>query len=156
MGFFMFYKIFLFSFIFCFILGIAAYAKPITSLKEVSEIIFGTIIPDPDGDTITISPSGNITSNSGSTFFAGNTSAASFTGKGDKNASYFISFSAGDSMTGTGANMTIQNFTHDAGITPSTDARGNFSFNVGTSLIINPGQISGEYSGVYTVFVDYP
>ncbi len=131
------------------------FAAPVRQLRERVEMNFSIVVPDPTGDVIILSPSGVLSSNNFS-FFIGSAEAARFTARGDQNAAAAISFSASDVMIGPGANMTLSNFTHDAGETPFFDASGNIEFNVGGSLTVSANQSSGSYSGSYTVFVDYP
>ena len=58
-------------------------------------------------------------------------------------------------MTGPGTAMALGNFTHDAGGSPAFDGSGDLSFNVGADLTVNASQAAGEYSGSYSVTVDY-
>ena len=51
--------------------------------------------------------------------------------------------------------MTLNNFVHDAGGTPTTNGSGDLVFNVGGDLVVNAAQASGAYSGTYTVTVNY-
>ena len=127
-------------------------AAPV-SLRERSEMDFATIFILPGGDTVVLTPAAGISSSNGS-IFTGSPQAARFSAQGDKNAAASISFSTGDVLTGPGTSMPIGNFTHDAGPTPAFTSNKKLDFNVGATLTINPNQVSGSYSGVFTVTVD--
>ena len=114
---------------------------------------FGTIAVDGGGGTVTISAAGAVSGPAGYTF-SGAPAAGAFTASGDATTAVTISFSAG-SLTGPGTAMTLNNFTHDAGVTPTTDGTGDLTFNVGADLVTNAVQASGAYSGTYTVTVNY-
>jgi len=139
---------------FLFFIPKALLAKPVGSLREITEMSFGTITVDSSGDTITLSPSGGITTQ-GTSIVSGTYAAAEFTVSGDKNTAFSISFSSGDSLTGPGTSMSLGSFTHSAGTSPVFDNKGKALFTVGASLTINSPQIDGSYSGTYTIFVDY-
>lgn len=134
--------------------GQAPGPDPVT-ISERREMEFALIIPDSLGDVITLTPSENISGQSTS-LFSGRVQAAEFIARGEKNSAITISFSSGDFLSGSGANMPLGNFTHDAGFTPTLAGNGRLIFSVGADLTINAGQTSGVYSGTYTVTVDYP
>ena len=146
------YIVIIFSFIISFTFA-SVFAANVT-LRERDKIDFATIIVDPAGDLIVITPSGNISA-SNMSFFSGSPSAARFSAQGDKNTVASISFSSGDTLTGSGAAIPLGNFTHDAGTTPAFSSNKKLEFNVGASLTVNPSQAEGAYTGVYTVTVDY-
>lgn len=145
--------IFLFSG--CCLASFSISAASVNSLTEEASMSFATIIGDPFGDNITLTPSGSISGQNGS-IFTGSPVSAEFSVKGDNNTAVSISFSTGDTLTGSGDNMPLSNFTHDAGTSPAFNGAGNLFFNVGATLTINAGQAGGSYSGLYTVTVDYP
>jgi hypothetical protein len=89
---------------------------------------------------------------------SGITGAGKFHVAGKANCSLSISFLAG-SLTGPGTAMAIQNFTNDAGASPSLNhvsgSNGTLDFDVGADLVVNSSQTGGSYSGTYTVTVIY-
>ncbi|GAB4363270.1 MAG: hypothetical protein Kow00114_19240 [Kiloniellaceae bacterium] len=123
------------------------------SITEDTAMDFGTIAVDGSSGTVTISAAGAVSGPAGYTF-SGSPAAGTFTASGDASTAVTISFTAG-SLTGPGAAMTLNNFTHDAGGTPTTDGTGDLTFNVGADLGVNALQASGAYSGTYTVTVNY-
>jgi hypothetical protein len=123
------------------------------SITEDTAMDFGTIAVDGSGGTVTIDSAGSVTGPAGYTF-TGSPAAGTFTASGDASTAVTISFTAG-SLTGPGTAMTLNNFTHDAGGTPTTDGVGDLTFNVGGDLVVNAAQASGAYSGTYTVTVNY-
>lgn len=123
-------------------------------IQERRDMRFATIAADPAGDVITLTPDDTI-SGVNASLFIGNSRPARFRVRGDRRAAFGISFSSGDTLTGPGAPMSLTNFTHNAGVTPTLNNGGNRRFDVGADLIINPIQLGGSYSGTYSVFVDY-
>jgi len=131
------------------------HAQTAITIDELDQMNFGTIIVDPNGDEIRIRPNGRMTS-TGQSFFSGTTSGARFRLRGEPNAAFNISFSSGDVLTGSGAAISLEQFQHNRGDTPAFNGNGRRNTRVGARLVINAGQISGAYSGTYTIFVDYP
>jgi len=123
------------------------------SIVEDTTMDFGTIAVDGTGGTVTITAAGSVSGPVGYSF-SGTPAAGAFTASGDATTAVTISFTAG-SLTGPGTAMTLNNFTHDAGGTPTTDGVGDLTFNVGADLVTNAVQTSGAYSGTYTVTVNY-
>ena len=139
----------------CYLASFSTFAAPVNSLIQETSMSFATIIGDPFGDNITLTPSGSISGQNGS-IFTGAPIPAEFSVKGDNNTAVSISFSTGDTLTGSGDSMALSGFTHDAGASPAFNGAGNLFFNVGATLAINAGQAGGSYSGLYTITVDYP
>ena len=127
--------------------------NPIVISEDVS-LDFATIINDPAGDTITLTTAGAI-SGTGSSTFSGTPLAADFSLTGTPSAAVNISFSTGDTLTGPGTAMALNNFQHSAGGSPAFDGSGDLSFNVGADLVVNASQTGGAYTGTYTLTVDY-
>jgi hypothetical protein len=123
------------------------------SIVEDTQMDFGTVAVDGSGGTVTIDSTGSVSGPAGYTF-SGSPAAGAFTASGDASTAVTISFTAG-SLTGPGTAMTLNNFTHDAGGSPTTDGSGDLAFNVGADLVVNAAQASGAYSGTYTVTVNY-
>ncbi len=125
------------------------------ALTETTEMDFGIIEPVAGGDTITLTPAGGISA-SGASTLAGTAAAGVWDATGTASHAVGISFSSGDTLTGPGTAMPLGSFTHNAGGSPAFDGSGDLSFNVGAALTINASQASGDYSGSYSVTVDYP
>ncbi|WP_157230838.1 DUF4402 domain-containing protein [Kiloniella laminariae] len=123
------------------------------SITEDTAMDFGNTAVDASGGTVTISTAGAVSGPAGYTF-SGSPAAGAFTASGDASTAVTISFTNG-SLTGPGTAMTLNNFTHDAGGTPTTDGSGDLAFNVGGDLVVNAAQASGAYAGTYTVTVNY-
>jgi hypothetical protein len=123
------------------------------SIVEDATMDFGIIAVDGSGGTVTISAAAAV-SGPGGYSFSGSPAAGTFTASGDVSTAVTIGFTAG-SLTGPGAAMTLNNLVHDAGGSPTTDGSGDLTFNVGADLIVNAAQVSGAYSGTYTVTVNY-
>lgn len=131
----------------------AVYSAAIT-LQERRDMRFATVAADPAGDVITIDANGNISAVNAS-LLSGRAREGQFRARGDRNTAVTISFSSGDVLSGPGTNMSLGSFTHNAGATPMIGNNKQLNFNVGASLTINPIQLGGDYSGTYSVFVDY-
>ncbi len=122
------------------------------AIVENTSMDFATVAVDGSGGTVTLTSAGAI---SGATYtYSGSAAAGNFTASGDATTAVTISFTDG-SLTGPGTAMALNNFTHDAGGSPTTDGSGDLVFNVGGDLVVNASQVSGAYSGTYTVTVNY-
>jgi len=124
------------------------------SLVENTQLDFDTIDADVAGDTITITPAGTVTA-TGSSVASGSPAAGAWSATGDASAAVTVSFSVGDTLTGPGTAMPLNNFAHDAGGTPAFDGGGALAFAVGADLTVGAAQTAGTYSGSYDVTVDY-
>jgi hypothetical protein len=131
----------------------AACNKPIT-VAETQQMNYGTIAVTTGGGTVTLAANGTLSVPSGFSSM-GLPSVGSFHVTGTNNCGVTISFVAG-SLAGPGTAMQIQNFTTNAGATPTlAPPAGQLDFNVGADLVVNAGQAAGSYSGTYTVTVIY-
>ena len=136
----------------------AACNKAITVSEQV-QMAFGTIAPNSTGGPITLSPSGGESAGFGFVLLGGS-SPATFRVTGTNNCAVNISFAAGN-LQGTGSAtggqaMIVNNFTTNAGPNPTLrPPGGQLSFSVGATLIVNPAQRSGPYSGTYSITVTY-
>ncbi|MCB1782810.1 MAG: DUF4402 domain-containing protein [Alphaproteobacteria bacterium] len=124
-------------------------------VTEQAGINFGLIHPQ-SGQTgkVTISPSGDVNASNSTHNNGLPTHAAHFVASGTPAANVLISFMNG-SLNGTGDPMDINNFTHDAGVTPSFDGSGVLDFHVGADVNLNLNQQSGSYNGTYTITLNY-
>lgn len=123
-------------------------------ITENTAMDFATIVADPAGDTVTLTPIGGISSTGASTF-SGTPAAGDFSVTGTPSAAVTISYSAGDTLTGPGAAMPLGTFVHNAGGSPAFSGAGALAFNVGANLTVGAAQTGGSYTGTYTLTVDY-
>ncbi len=134
-----------------------ALANVITPLAiaESNGMDFGDVSVGTAGGTIVLDTTGGRSVTGDAEAVTGGTQAAgvyNVTGSGTK--AYSISFPANATISSAGNNMTVDNFTHDAGVTPALSG-GADTFNVGARLNINPSQPAGAYTGTYTLTVNY-
>lgn len=126
------------------------------ALQEEQTLDFGHIALNnsAQGGAVTLTPDGQFSSSVASLLSGGLAQNAIFNATGTPNASVSLSFQSGY-LTGAGSNMNIQNFTHDAGDTPTLNTSGVLTFHVGADLELNDHQASGNYQGTYQVIVNY-
>lgn len=126
---------------------------PIT-LTAVNTLHFGTMFNNAGG-TVTVPPTGARTSvGVNLSALAPTFSAGSFTVGGTAGSTYTITLPANGTVTiaeGGGTTMAVNGFNHDAGATPTVPQ----TFNVGAILTVAAGQVSGTYTGTYSVTVAY-
>ena len=127
----------------------------ILTVAETSSLDFGTIAISPLSGVVTLSAAGTASTTIPAAQVTGSIAAAQFLVSGDPNAIVSISFSSGDTLTGPGSAMSLQDFSHDAGSTPTIGPDGNLVFRVGASLAVNANQSTGAYAGQYTVTINY-
>jgi hypothetical protein len=85
----------------------------------------------------------------------GDSGAASFDVSGANSTAFTITLPTSTTMTGPGTAITVNNFAHDAGGTPTLSGAGALTFAVGADAVINATQTSGSYSGTFNVTVAY-
>ncbi len=124
------------------------------TVTEDTGMDFGIIGADVAGDTITIDTADSVSA-TGASDLSGTPASGVFTATGTASSTVGISFSSGDTLTGSGTAMPLGNFAHDAGGSPALDGSGSLTFNVGADLTVNASQVAGTYTGNYTVTVDY-
>jgi hypothetical protein len=123
-------------------------------ISEQVPMKFGTIAPASAGGNVTLAPTGGETAGLGFVLLGGS-SQATFKVTGTNNCAVNISFAAG-SLLGLGQAMTVTNFTTNAGPNPTLGpAGGRLTFSVGATLVVNPAQAAGPYSGTYSITVTY-
>ncbi len=121
------------------------------SISVGANMDFGQLLPTGTAGTVIVTTAGVRTCSSEVDCFGGFPSAAAFDVTGASGQSYFITFSPG-TLTGPGAPMTVDTFTHDA---TQALVGGSDTFNVGATLSVGPNQAAGTYSGPFTVTVNY-
>lgn len=129
------------------------------AISNTQNLAFGSFVAG-SGGTITVNNS-DMRSTSGGVMLIpiSEGTAARFTVSGDPNTTYAIQLPADNfvTLTGPGTDMVINNFTSN----PSAEASGQIGaggtqiLSVGATLNVQTNQSAGEYTGSFTVIVDY-
>jgi hypothetical protein len=139
--------------------------RPLSFFK-VNDLDFGDIIPSATAGTVTIEPDGSRSRTGGVTLAGNGGEPARFAGLGSFNRQ--VNISLGSNMiwiTGPGVRMRVRDF--EIGSTPTallsttptrfriTSPLGNYNFPVGGTLEVGANQASGDYSGTFTITLNY-
>ncbi len=144
--------------------------RPLSFIKT-RDMDFAQIIPRPTAQTIVVDGN-DICTPTGGLIVTGNCRAAQFAGRGTQNAQVRIRVeSSSIQLTGPGASMLLDNFTIYAAPDLVQVGNGNngngftryrivpvsgiFDFKVGGRLRVNANQAPGQYSGQFSVRLDY-
>jgi spore coat protein U-like protein len=128
----------------------------ITQAIVVSEAVpmsFAAVAPPPSGGAIVLTTAGTIRSANGGFAFRGTPSPGAFNALGTPHHPTSVSFSANNLVTGPGPAMRLGAFTNNAAA--AFDGTANLKFMVGATLVINPNQTPGQYTGTYAVTVNF-
>ncbi|MHA1539861.1 MAG: DUF4402 domain-containing protein [Alphaproteobacteria bacterium] len=125
------------------------------TIAETAPMHFGAIIADPAGGNIQLDTLDGVSNITGTSILIGTPTSAKFDLRGEANAAFTIDFPTRIFLTGPGTDMRVNNFTHDAPVTPSFSAAGEASFSAGGLLRVNAIQTMGAYSGTYTITISY-
>lgn len=123
-------------------------------LQERDEMNFGIIAPDPAGDQITLNVNNTINTLNGSQHLGGQ-QFGRFRIIGTPNSNVTYSFSTGDTLSGPGTDMPFGNFQTNRPASFAINDNGRRQIRIGATLTVNPNQIAGNYSGIYTFTVYY-
>lgn len=138
------------------------------SIVKSADLDFGSIVATTTAGTVIVTPAG-VRSATGGAILAGSSfSAAAFTGRGSRrNQQIIVTLPTSILITrvaGTQA-MTVNNFTMGTSPTLAAVAAGRrfrivpadstFEFPVGATLIVSARQMSGAYTGLFTIDVAY-
>ena len=131
-------------------------------ITSTGSLNFGTLVSMATSYTATVGTDANRTlSNDNAAKVGGIASTVTvptFNVTGDSNAKFSITLPVSTSLTTTSggetATMTVDNFVHNAGISPKLDS-GAASFKVGATLNVGNAQKAGSYTGTFTVTVAY-
>ena len=139
--------------------------RPLSFFK-VSDLDFGAIIPSNAAGTVTVAPDGSRSRTGGVTLAGGGGEPARFAGLGSFNRQVNISLGSNSIwITGPGTRMRVRNF--EIGSTPTailsttptrfriTSPLGNYNFPVGGTLEVGANQAPGDYSGTFTITLNY-
>ncbi len=136
------------------------------SFFRVQDLDFGDIIPGPSAGVVRILPDGTRTTTGGVSVVGSTHQPARFAGLGSFNQQVLISVSSNTiQLIGPGAPMTLSQF--EIGSTPTailstaptrfriTNTNGQFNFPVGARLAVGANQAAGNYSGNFSITLNY-
>ncbi|WP_447765192.1 DUF4402 domain-containing protein [Sphingopyxis panaciterrae] len=139
--------------------------RPLSFFK-VNDLDFGDIIPSNAAGTVTIDPDGSRSRTGGVTLAGNSGEPARFAGLGSFNRQVNISLGSNTIwITGPGTRMRVRDF--EIGSTPTailstsptrfriTSPLGNYNFPVGGTLEVGANQTPGDYSGSFTITLNY-
>ena len=139
--------------------------RPLSFFK-VNDLDFGDIIPSNAAGTVRIAPDGSRSRTGGVMLAGGGGDPARFAGLGSFNRQVNISLGSNRIwLTGPGTRMRVRDF--EIGSTPSailstaptrfriTSPLGNYNFPVGATLEVGANQAPGDYSGTFTITLNY-
>ena len=141
----------------------ATIVQPITITKTV-DMSFGNVaVRVGTGGTVVLAPGGSRTTGGagGVTLPAtpGTVAAASFTVSGDANRTFVLTLPSSTTLSDGGTpshSMTVNTFTSN--LTNNTDgtlSNGSATVNVGATLNVSANQFAGNYTGTFSVTVNY-
>lgn len=130
----------------------------VMTIQNSQALSFGSFVAS-GGGAVTISTSGARSASGGVLLIPSSAGAAAqFTVSGDANATYTIQLPANDfvKLSGPGGDMLINDFVSSpSGAGGQLSAGGSQTLLVGATLNVASGQVPGEYSGSFSVTVDY-
>ena len=124
-------------------------------IANTAALYFGTVAPSlTASDTVVVSPAGAKSCGAELTCLTDDHTAAAFNVTGEADQSYTIDLPSSIQISnGAGANMTVNNFTGSKAT--GTLVSGADTFTVGGTLGVAANQATGEYTGTFTVAVEY-
>lgn len=122
------------------------------TVSETTPMSFAAVAPPPSGGAVVLTSAGRISSTRGF-IFRGTPAPGTFDARGLPNHPASVSFSRGALVTGPGPAMRLGAFTNNA--PPVFDGAARLSFAVGATLVVNPNQAPGQYTGTYAVTVNF-
>ncbi len=128
------------------------------AIGAVRSLSFGSLVAG-GGGTVIISPAGHRTAG-GSVILIPSVPghAADFSLQGDPDATFYVDLPSDGSvkLTGPGADLSLTGFTSEpTGAGGQLNSGGTMDLSVGATLEVGSGQSPGEYSGSFTVIVNY-
>lgn len=139
--------------------------RPLSFFK-VNDLDFGSIIASGTAGTVRLAPDGTRTRTGGATLAGNDGEPARFAGLGTPNRQVNISLGSNTIwITGPGTRMRVRDF--EIGSTPTAilsttptrfsiaTAIGNYNFPVGATLEVGANQAPGDYSGTFTITLNY-
>ncbi|NIJ39168.1 spore coat protein U-like protein [Sphingopyxis panaciterrae] len=139
--------------------------RPLSFFKA-NDLDFGDIIASGSAGTVRLYPDGSRTKTGGVTLAGGGGEPARFAGLGTPQRQVNISLGSSTIwITGLGTRMRVRDF--EIGSTPTAilstsptrfridSALGNYNFPVGATLEVGANQTPGDYSGTFTITLNY-
>ena len=126
---------------------------PIT-IAAGDDLAFGSLAPTASAGTVVLSTAGARTNTNVDLLTGSTVTAATFTVGGGASAAYSITLPTTATLTSGGNNMTVNNFVHSAGGSPTVDGSGSGPIQVGATLNVGANQAAGAYTGTYQVTVN--
>lgn len=141
-----------------FVLAITHSHAEVISISNTQGLAFGDFVAESTG-SVTVGTEG-ARSATGGVFLIPSSQGlpARFTISGSAYATYTIQLPPNDTvkLTGPGIDMTVNNFVSSpSGAGGQLDASGAQTLNVGATLLVGSGQASGDYTGSFSVIVEY-
>jgi len=133
----------------------AKVVKPVRVTTQ-SDMDFGEVLTSASSGTVVLATDGTVTGNGGAYVFDDtNAQAAAFRVSGERLEAYNITLPTTVTLSEVGGGtMSLTAFNHDA--TGVLSNSGQEDFSVGATLNMGAEQVQGDYTGSFTVSVDYP
>jgi hypothetical protein len=138
--------------------GTATVLHPLTVVKA-SDLDFGNVIVRGAGTVIMDPASGGLTTSATLTPAGGTPHPAKFTTTGSRNSIVLIHVpTSPTTLTRVGGTetMTVSNWTQDGPVNRRFSTSQTFDFQVAGQLNVAAGQADGNYTGTFTITVQYP
>lgn len=129
----------------------------VITITTTTNLVFGKVAAGSGGSVI-VSPAGVRSTTGGVTVLSSvSGSAAAFNLQGTASTAYIITLPTNTAVTMTsGANsMTVTSFTVSPGLTGSFSAAGTQSITVGATMNVGANEPQGDFSGSFSITVDY-
>lgn len=130
----------------------AVVVRPL-SLSNLSNLSFGTVLPNESNGTISLLPSGAFTADGVSVANNAKIRSATFRISGGHNQAYTIQLPLAVTFSGDLGSIQVITFQHDAGQTPMLNQEGYGTFNVGATLTFGQGLSTRTYSGNVDIII---
>lgn len=134
--------------------GAASILAPI-SISSTTSMNFGTVGVAVTSGSLEIMPDGTTIPINVTELAGGIASEGVFTVTGDGNAAYSVTLPTSTILSSGPNTVTVDSFNHDGGATPTIAGGGSRDLAIGATLNIGNNQLSGTYSGNYSVTVNY-
>lgn len=123
-------------------------------VANATALYFGTVVPSiANADTVIVSATGAKTCGAELTCLTSDHTAAAFNVTGETDRVYTITLPNSVQISNGSENMDVDNFTGSKA--SGTLTSGADSFTVGGTLDVGANQAAGEYTGTFTVTVEY-
>lgn len=126
------------------------------TLESTTALRFGSILPFSTSGTVRITTAGVVVPDNVHMSDASTAGSSRWNVTGIENAPFVITLPTEATLSNGTDSMTVTNFQHSGGSTPSLGATGSRNFTVGATLSVGGGQPPGAYTGTFDVTVNYP